>query len=39
MPTPSDHASFHDVVLGNGALPLEILEELDDEWIARPVKY
>ena len=27
--------AFHDVVLGNGALPLEILEELVNEWIAK----
>jgi uncharacterized protein (DUF885 family) len=26
--------SFHDTVLGNGALPLEILEELVNHWIA-----
>ena len=29
-----DNKKFHDVVLGNGALPLEILEQLVDEWIA-----
>ena len=30
-----DNKKFHDVVLGNGALPLEILEQLVDEWIAK----
>ena len=30
-----DEKGFHDTVLGNGALPLEILEQLVDEWIAR----
>jgi uncharacterized protein (DUF885 family) len=28
-------ADFHEVVIGNGALPLPILERLVDEWIAR----
>jgi uncharacterized protein (DUF885 family) len=27
-------AEFHDVILGNGAVPLEILEELVEEYIA-----
>lgn len=26
---------FHDLVLGSGALPLEVLDELVDDWIAR----
>ena len=30
-----EEKKFHDVVLGNGALPLEILEQLVDEWIAK----
>jgi len=30
-----DEKGFHDAVLGNGALPLEILEQLVDGWIAR----
>ena len=33
-----DNKKFHDVVLGNGALPLEILEQLVDEWIAASKK-
>jgi uncharacterized protein (DUF885 family) len=28
-----DIREFHDVVLGNGALPLEILEEQIDAWL------
>ena len=36
-PRFSDRA-FHDVILGNGPLPLEILEELVDAWIARSGK-
>jgi uncharacterized protein (DUF885 family) len=30
-----DNKTFHDVVLGQGALPLEILEQLLDEWITK----
>ena len=29
-----DVAQFHDVILANGSVPLSILEELVDEWIA-----
>lgn len=29
-----DIRAFHDVILANGALPLSLLEELVDEWIA-----
>jgi uncharacterized protein (DUF885 family) len=28
-------AQFHNIVLGNGALPLELLERLVDEWIVK----
>ena len=30
-----DMREFHDVVLRNGALPLNILEELVEDWISR----
>jgi len=30
-----DLPAFHDVILGNGAVPLTILEDLVDDWIAR----
>ena len=30
-----DIKQFHDVVLGNGALPLALLEQVVDEWIAK----
>jgi len=30
-----DIRAFHDVVLKNGALPLNILEEMVNQWIAR----
>jgi uncharacterized protein (DUF885 family) len=30
-----DIRQFHEVVLGNGALPLDLLEQMVDEWIAR----
>lgn len=29
-----DIRAFHDVILGGGALPLEILERRVDDWIA-----
>ena len=29
-----DIRSFHDTVVGNGSLPIEVLEEMIDEWIA-----
>jgi uncharacterized protein (DUF885 family) len=28
-----DLGAFHDAVLGNGALPLEVLEEVIDSWL------
>jgi Tol biopolymer transport system component len=31
-----DIKAFHNIVLGQGAVPLEILEHLVDEWIAAP---
>jgi len=33
-----DVAQFHDVILANGSVPLSILEELVDEWIADTLK-
>ncbi|MEK7355298.1 MAG: DUF885 domain-containing protein [Bdellovibrionota bacterium] len=33
-----DIRAFHDAVLENGGLPLEILDRLVDEWIAREMK-
>ena len=30
-----DYGEFHDVVLTNGSVPLSLLEELVDDWIAR----
>jgi uncharacterized protein (DUF885 family) len=33
-----DEKAFHDTVLGNGALPLDILEELINDWIATKQK-
>lgn len=32
-------AEFHDLVLGNGALPLNLLEGLVDDWIAQKMTY
>ena len=29
-----DIRAFHDVILGNGAVPLNILERMVDDWIA-----
>jgi uncharacterized protein (DUF885 family) len=36
--TKFDEKGFHDTVLGHGALPLEILDELVNEWIATKQK-
>ena len=33
-----DLKEFHNVVLGNGSLPLEILERVVDDYIARKLK-